>query len=302
MESEAMALLSKKDSDLEIAIKLHDYLVDKMTYAYIGGTTIPESEVWAHNIVGGAAYRSGVCEMYAKTYLYLCSLGGVECIFVSGYAGESHAWNYVKLDGEWYAVDVTWDDGGNEYLKYKYFALSESSMALDHTPDGSDEHGLSFLFDLPETASRDMCPVILYENGVVIDTFKSAEAAFEVMTETESEYVLEFYLNDSVVYATTLPPAESITFVGLNEVIDEQYFYGNSTLVFTEEIEFSGDVTFRNVCVSGVIDLSAFTLTTEGIFCRLSGFITGDEGALIRINTSYKTDIDAENSVRTEDR
>ena len=23
---------------------------------------------------------------------------------------ESHAWNYVKLEGMWYAIDVTWDD------------------------------------------------------------------------------------------------------------------------------------------------------------------------------------------------
>lgn len=41
---------------------------------------------------------------------------------------ENHAWNYVQLNGIWYAVDCTWDDpiiigNGkiNESIKYQYF-------------------------------------------------------------------------------------------------------------------------------------------------------------------------------------
>lgn len=58
-----------------------------------------------------------VCESYARAFKVLCDRSGIPCVLVDGYArnaltaaGENHMWNYVKLDGAWYAVDVTWND------------------------------------------------------------------------------------------------------------------------------------------------------------------------------------------------
>lgn len=58
-----------------------------------------------------------VCESYARAMKVLCDYSGIPCVLVDGYAlnsltsdGENHMWNYVKLDGGWYAVDVTWND------------------------------------------------------------------------------------------------------------------------------------------------------------------------------------------------
>ena len=302
MAQEALSLISDTDSDLEIAIKLHDYLTEKMTYAYVEGTRISEDSIWAHNIVGSAMYGKGVCEAYTKSYLYLCTLGGLECLFVSGFAGEAHAWNYVKLHDEWYAVDVTWDDGGSRYSKYKYFGLSEESISLDHTHDNPESEGLYFLYELPETAGENLCPVLLYEDGMLLDTFKTPETAFEAMTDAPGEYTMVFLMNDVVLKSDVIPTVKSIIFVGMNEEIDAEHFYGSSTLSFAESVTFGGNVTFRNVCVSGSLHIGEFTLTTEGIYCRISGSVTGDEGALISIQTTYKTDIDAETSVRTENK
>lgn len=53
-------------------------------------------------------------------------------------------WNTVLIDGEWYQIDVTWDDLDtsnpmNNGIRYNYFNLSSSKMAADgyHTPDGT---------------------------------------------------------------------------------------------------------------------------------------------------------------------
>lgn len=50
-----------------------------------------------------------VCAGYARAFQYLCSLGGIECHYVTGTVsdGGGHAWNIVVIDGENYFVDLT---------------------------------------------------------------------------------------------------------------------------------------------------------------------------------------------------
>ena len=55
---------------------------------------------------------------------------------------SGHAWNKIKLDGEWYHVDVTWEDpimngdpeNGYGYgnLRNEYINITDSKMAKDH--------------------------------------------------------------------------------------------------------------------------------------------------------------------------
>lgn len=301
MAAEASALIHKSDSDLEKAMKLHDYLVDRLTYAYIGDSNTPETAIWAHNLDGAATRKGGVCETYSKSFMYLCGLNGVECLFISGYAGGPHAWNYVRLDDSWYAVDVTWDDGGSKYFKYDNFGMSYESVSEQHVHDTPDVYGLNYLFPLPELEERDIMPVVLYENDVLIDTFDSVESALAAMVDPLGEYRVELGANDVNVSVEQLPAVKSITFVGLNEKLSESTFYGHSTLIFEAPVTFGGNVVFKNVNVVGNIDIGAYTLTTEGIYCELLGRIIGDaESAGVKVNTTYKTEITADVEVDIE--
>lgn len=62
------------------------------------------------------AKLSPVCEGYSRAFKLICDELGIPCILVSGTGTDNqnkagaHMWNYVELDGAWYAVDVTWDD------------------------------------------------------------------------------------------------------------------------------------------------------------------------------------------------
>ena len=70
-------------------------------------------------------------------------MAGVENKIVFGYAnGIPHTWNLVKLDGQWYHVDTTFDDpvvneGTIDVLSYRYFNITDNQILLDHSFDRS---------------------------------------------------------------------------------------------------------------------------------------------------------------------
>jgi transglutaminase/protease-like cytokinesis protein 3 len=82
-------------------------------------------------LVGGY----GICLGYATTFQLLMDLAGVECITVVGAAADStedHAWNMVRLEGEWYCVDPTWDDNSHDTSvksRHRYFNVTSDHMA-----------------------------------------------------------------------------------------------------------------------------------------------------------------------------
>ena len=66
---------------------------------------------------GSVGVKGPVCEGYARAFKVLCDRLGIPCVLTEGFAKngqwetpELHMWNYVKIDGAWYAVDVTWND------------------------------------------------------------------------------------------------------------------------------------------------------------------------------------------------
>ena len=63
----------------------------------------------------------------------LLAHAGIESILVNGKSKDVlHMWNMVKIDGEWYHLDPTWDDTDDGTI-YKYFNLSDEYILKDHT-------------------------------------------------------------------------------------------------------------------------------------------------------------------------
>ena len=51
----------------------------------------------------------GICGGYSWAFQYLLQRAGIEAIYATGdTAAGYHAWNYAKLDDEWYFFDSTW--------------------------------------------------------------------------------------------------------------------------------------------------------------------------------------------------
>ena len=101
-------------SDIQKEILLHGLLVRVGSYDQtVHDPNTPMGREDNTNPYGLLIRGYGICLGYATTFQLLMDLAGVECITVVGASSSSnndHAWNMVKLEGEWYCVDPTWDD------------------------------------------------------------------------------------------------------------------------------------------------------------------------------------------------
>lgn len=102
--------------------KIHDELISRVKY----DTNAPMNQ----SAYSALVYGRTVCAGYARALQYLLQQFDIPCYYVTGYAGENHAWNIVKLDDGYYNVDSTWDDTNPN--TYDYFNCSDDEYAKDH--------------------------------------------------------------------------------------------------------------------------------------------------------------------------
>lgn len=108
IEAEANAILG------QLGEGATEYEVAQLAYEYIASNT--DYVVGAeHNqtIQSVLLGHASVCAGYARAYQYLLHRAGVFCAYVEGSIGsrgEDHAWNLVRIDGQYAYVDPTWAD------------------------------------------------------------------------------------------------------------------------------------------------------------------------------------------------
>ena len=137
----------KGESDYEKVKYVHDYIMDTCTYVF--------TDDRCHVAYGTLIDKKCVCEGYAMSFKYLLDGLNIPCILVegegkSGSSGGNHAWNYVYLNGKWYAVDSTWDDNRTEARgkkDYSYFLKGSKAFNKDHTPNKmTSDSGVAAVF------------------------------------------------------------------------------------------------------------------------------------------------------------
>lgn len=143
MKEETRSLLAQAESqinveglsDYEIVCAVNDYLCDTIVY--------PESEPYAeetHTAYSAFKNGSAVCDGYARAAKLLLNDYGIECDLAVGECipDGGHAWNLVNLDGEWYHMDVTWNDGGAEWdenARSAYLLVTDDFMGQSRVWD-----------------------------------------------------------------------------------------------------------------------------------------------------------------------
>lgn len=134
---EALGTLINEDmEDYAKVLAIHDYLIDRTVYP----TDFDAEDEDLQSIYGALVEGMAVCSGYTDAFNYMAGKAGVESIIVVGVAGGiDHSWNMVKLEGDWYHVDVTWndlvDEEGPKAMGYNYLNVTSREIAKNHEFD-----------------------------------------------------------------------------------------------------------------------------------------------------------------------
>ena len=140
-------------TDMEKVFYVHEWLVQNIAY---DREHLKDDVQDDHNLRGTLLEGTAVCDGYAKTYALTLRKLGITGVLVTSKA-INHAWNMVKLDGNWYQVDCTWDDpvDGSDQLGYcmhKHLLCTTEEMNTNHNDDGDD----SVAFDLENLGTQNI--------------------------------------------------------------------------------------------------------------------------------------------------
>ena len=147
-------------SDFEVALKVYENIINLVDYDTIGLEKQKKTESDAdtpddlRSIYGVFVNKKAVCAGYAKATQYLMNLMGIECVYVTN---GKHAWNVIKLEGDYYHLDTTWGDSSDtnqgetriERIEYDCFCITTEEVKR------LDSHQLPENLPLPEcTATK----------------------------------------------------------------------------------------------------------------------------------------------------
>ncbi|TCP66487.1 transglutaminase domain-containing protein [Baia soyae] len=140
MESDNPELiaLSKKitanaSSPMEKARAIYKHVATNVSY-----DLKKKDNYWDDGALKTLRERKGICHDYALTTVALLRASEIPARYISGDAGEPHAWVEAKIGGKWIPMDPTWGSGystGKKFVKAydpSYFNPNPASFKKTH--------------------------------------------------------------------------------------------------------------------------------------------------------------------------
>lgn len=126
------SIITDDMSELEKEKAVYDWLTSEVEYDHRHYDIPNAAPRKSYEPYGAIVDGRAVCLGFATAFQLFMDVLDVECITVVGAAfssREDHAWNMVKINGEWYCTDATWDAGAHPDY-YNYFNVSSDYMAM----------------------------------------------------------------------------------------------------------------------------------------------------------------------------
>lgn len=262
-------------SDLDKVIAAHDYLTETASYK-----EVDEYSYTAYSIF---VRKEGVCQGYSFAFQCLMDYCGIECYYVAS-ASIDHGWNLVKLDGEYYYVDVTADD---PMLTYNGVSITGGEMHEKLLCSDTDFACKATDIKLFANMPLPKCESTLYDDAY----FKSVEGTMEYLDGDWYYVEPDEYINGSRKLMVMTENGEK-TFMEWNKplfsvVSHEGYLYcavnnvvykvsvsGEMELFCDTVGEIFGLTVSDNTLYYGVYRKKVYTLCSKGL-PKNTSFIDG---------------------------
>ncbi|MFA5602220.1 MAG: transglutaminase domain-containing protein [Bacilli bacterium] len=108
---------------------IHDYIINNTKYdsKY---TKTGKSNYSSNNAYGALIEGFAICGGYADAMALFLEIFDIKNYKI---ASNTHIWNYVKLDGKWYHLDLTWDDpviknSNKDRLEHTFFLITTKEL------------------------------------------------------------------------------------------------------------------------------------------------------------------------------
>lgn len=120
--------IDESENELGIIHLCHDYIVKNYSY----DETLGSSDAYNMLLTG-----KGTCMAYTALYGYILRQYGIDSTVVKS-KELNHIWNAVYLNGEYYNVDVTWDDpiGGSSLITSHRYLMKSDEYFNDNNHEG----------------------------------------------------------------------------------------------------------------------------------------------------------------------
>jgi len=124
----------RQGSQFDMERQVHDIIIGNVKYDDSGKQI-------DHDALGPLLNKSGVCDGISKLAVLVFDRIGIQSkmvvgdLCIGGCNQGPHAWNKVRIDGEWYNLDITQDlsfSNGIRPFRYDYFNLSDKEILRDH--------------------------------------------------------------------------------------------------------------------------------------------------------------------------
>lgn len=230
---------SQKGSDYEMALFVHDYLVDHVDYDDATLKKLEKAKYQSNAFYpattpyGALNDEKAVCSGYSAAFQLVMKQLGIDCGRASGSKkdGGSHEWNYILLDGDYYYVDVTWDDPVSDNAKkdvsspmHTYFCITTDELLKNRTIDKAQA--------LPKCTATKMNYFVMsnlflekYDYDKVIDIIKKndfKETYIKFGSESEAKKALKDLVDDKKIFK-------------LKEFKDGVNYYQDDSIIFIEK-------------------------------------------------------------------
>ena len=264
-EKELAYIVSQVDAhmtDVEKALWVHDYFTASFEY---------DTDMTIYDAYHLLTQRKGICQAYALCYVAVMRELGIEAYTVSS-SEMNHSWNIVNIDGEWYHVDIVFDDPTPDKkgsAQHDYFLLTDAEMKnAEHKHSGWTSRYLCTAKTYENAAWKSITSRMDYSSGkwYYIDTDKSAlESCDFNLSDTEEEIFVfneKWYIdNDETQYWIGVYSGVSVyddkVYVNTpNEVLAIDIESGDESVIYKckENETIYGSIIYKNVLEYNIAD------------------------------------------------